>query len=341
METVGTGIEGLRACNFALQSWGGAYRVDCPDPGGFRGRIRSVRVGLAVLTDVELAHCIVRRNLESGIFAPESYNLILQREGDARMRQCGSEACLVPGDLTIIDTRFSSEFEAIDGFRQLALTVPAAPIRNLMGSSGVPVARSICGSSPAGRVLADLLISCHCNSSGLEDVDMIGAITQLFAAALGRRQVGGCERGHGTPDLVRIERFIDAHLDQDGLSPSLLARQFGMSVRQLYRLTSTAGCTPSALIWSRRLERARRLLNEERSDARVLDVALSCGFKDGAHFSRAFRRTYGSSPREARSNWGLHRRAPDPSLSLDFTRIPRLEPGLPMTAQSIGQRFAD
>jgi len=318
MQTIGTGVEGLRACNFALESWGGAYRVDCPHPGNFRGRIQSVRVGLAVLTDVELAHCVVRRNLECGMVAPESYNLILQREGDARMRQCGSEAFLMPGDLTIIDTRFASEFHAMDGFRQLALTLPAAPIRNLLGSRGVPVARSLSGTSPAGRVLADLLVSCHCHAAGLENVDLIGAITQLLAAAMGWRQVGDFEKGDRILSISRIEHFIDAHLDRDGLSPSLLARHLGVSVRQLYRLTAVAGCTPSALIWSRRLERARRLLNEERSGARLLDVALSCGFKDGAHFSRAFRRAYGSSPRESRLSWKGHK----PVSDLAFTQVP-------------------
>jgi transcriptional regulator GlxA family with amidase domain len=36
----------------------------------------------------------------------------------------------------------------------------------------------------------------------------------------------------------------------------------------------------------------------------VLDVALSCGFKDGAHFSRVYRRTFGHPPRESRERAG-------------------------------------
>jgi transcriptional regulator GlxA family with amidase domain len=75
-----------------------------------------------------------------------------------------------------------------------------------------------------------------------------------------------------------------------------------LSVRQLHRVTSANGCTPGALIWSRRLARAHQMLAEERSGARVLDIALSCGFKDGAHFSRAYRREFGHSPSESRAS---------------------------------------
>lgn len=306
MNADATGLRGLRACNDALQSCGGAYRVDSVRPAMFQGRICTRHIGPAILADVELAHCIVRRDLrdlESSRAADGYYNLILQCDGHAWMRQCGTATLLSPGELTIIDERFASEFETADAFRQLALTLPAAPIRQLLGSDGVPLAQRIPGSGGAARLLVDLMTSCHRNASSLADVDVIAAVTQLLAASVGRRQAAGRDSATRSPDLSRIARYIDENLDRDELSPAVLARQFAMSVRQLYRLTSTAGCTPSGLIWSRRLERARQLLNEGRSEARVLDVALSCGFKDGAHFSRAFRRAYGRSPRESRQGW--------------------------------------
>jgi transcriptional regulator GlxA family with amidase domain len=98
-----------------------------------------------------------------------------------------------------------------------------------------------------------------------------------------------------------FEGYIDEHIGRPDLAPPMLARHFGISVRQLYRLTSSWGCTPDALIWSRRLTRARRILAEGKCDSHVLDIALSCGFKDGAHFSRAYRREFGLPPRDSRS----------------------------------------
>mgnify|MGYP001235062004 CR=1 FL=1 len=36
--------------------------------------------------------------------------------------------------LTIIDSRYMSEFEASEAFRQYAFAIPAEPVRNLFGS---------------------------------------------------------------------------------------------------------------------------------------------------------------------------------------------------------------
>ena len=47
-----------------------------------------------------------------------------------------------------------------------------------------------------------------------------------------------------------------------------------------------------------RMERAQSLLAA--SDAAVGQIALSCGFEDAAHFSRAFKTYSGSTPLEFR-----------------------------------------
>jgi AraC-like DNA-binding protein len=242
----------------------------------------------------------VRRDFQNGSPVTEHYNLVLQFEGNARMRQCGSEALLLPGDLTIIHSRYMSEFEASEAFRQYAFAIPAEPVRDLFGPGGVPLARTISGSTGAGRLLADIVTSCHRNAPDLQELDLIATTMHVLAAAVGRvRPVAPLSAGR-VADRPNIERFIDAHLEQHDLNPEFVARHFGLSLRQLYRVTTTTGCTPAALIWARRLERARQLLDADRSDARVLDIALNCGFKDGAHFSRAFRRAFGQSPKESR-----------------------------------------
>lgn len=306
MESSALGIDDLDACNLALRNMGGAYRVDCGRRREFCGCIRSSRIGALLLADVRLSRCVVRRDFGSGIAIADHYNLVLQIEGNARMRQCGSEALLLPGDLTIIDSRYMSEFEATEEFRQQAFAIPAAAVREAFGRSGVPLARTISGSTGAGRLLGDIVASCCRNASGLRGVDLIGTAVHVLAAAIGRVRVPErCGPARGA-NRVSIEQYIDANIERYDLNPRLLARHFGLSVRQLYRVTIATGCTPGALIWSRRLARAHRLLAEERSGARVLDIALSCGFKDGAHFARAYRREFGHSPRESRRRTAVH-----------------------------------
>ena len=129
----------------------------------------------------------------------------------------------------------------------------------------------------------------------------------VLAVAVGKRHGADAVVPRQPPTRANIEQFIDAHIERHDLGPELVARHFGLSVRQLYRLAAATGCTPGALIWARRLARAHQLLVEDRSDSGVLDIALSCGFKDGAHFSRAYRRAFGQSPRESRLGVTEHR----------------------------------
>ena len=74
------------------------------------------------------------------------------------------------------------------------------------------------------------------------------------------------------------------------------AEMAGTSVRTLQRRLALHKHTYSALIEDARAERGRKLLRE--SDEKVIDVAYSVGYKDPAHFSRAFRRLNGVSPLE-------------------------------------------
>jgi AraC-like DNA-binding protein len=302
MDSSAPRTDDYHACNLALRGMGGAYRVDCWRRRDFRGCIRSDRIGALLLADVTLSHCVVRRDFDSGIAIADHYNLVLQVDGHARMRQCGCEALLLPGDLTIIDSRYMSEFEATEGFRQQVFAISAAAVREAFGGSAVPLARTISGSTGTGRLLADIVASCCRNATGLRGVDLIGAVVQVLAAALGQTRVPERMAASRGADRADLERYIDANIERLDLNPRSMARHFGVSLRQLYRVTVATGRTPAALIWSRRLARAHDMLAREHNGARVLDIALSCGFKDGAHFSRAYRREFGHPPRESRGH---------------------------------------
>lgn len=65
-------------------------------------------------------------------------------------------------------------------------------------------------------------------------------------------------------------------------------------------------------VWSRRLENCRNdLLSQSRTGQRVSDIALRWGFNDLSHFSRAFKRSFGHSPRDYRLGNGGGEAFPD------------------------------
>lgn len=101
-----------------------------------------------------------------------------------------------------------------------------------------------------------------------------------------------------------VERLLPLLVDlHDGLSEEvslrLLAEKFGTSAFHFHRLfTNVVGETPKKHIERVRLERAAMLLAV--SDAPVLEIGLSVGFKNAETFSRRFKKFLGLAPSEYR-----------------------------------------
>ncbi|HMM75149.1 MAG TPA: helix-turn-helix transcriptional regulator [Gammaproteobacteria bacterium] len=70
----------------------------------------------------------------------------------------------------------------------------------------------------------------------------------------------------------------------------------------LHDLFSDSPMTVSAWIRRQRLERCREVLREPHAQGMsVTEIALACGFKDPAHFCKAYRRHFGIAPTAARN----------------------------------------
>ncbi|GEK46891.1 AraC family transcriptional regulator [Halomonas pacifica] len=99
-------------------------------------------------------------------------------------------------------------------------------------------------------------------------------------------------------NMARLTRRVQA----DPAAPwdmARLAEVSYLSERQLRRsLSALTGQTPWQWLTRQRLARAARLLAED--EASITEIALACGFADGAQFSRHFRRWYGITPSEFR-----------------------------------------
>lgn len=96
-------------------------------------------------------------------------------------------------------------------------------------------------------------------------------------------------------NLLAALEAMEAHLETP-MPRERLAALAGVSLRQLERkFRLCLGIGVHAHYLSLRLARARQLLRE--SVMSVLDVALATGFTSASQFSRAFRRTFGQSPK--------------------------------------------
>ncbi|MEM8555562.1 MAG: GlxA family transcriptional regulator [Pseudomonadota bacterium] len=90
-----------------------------------------------------------------------------------------------------------------------------------------------------------------------------------------------------------IQRMEDN--TEEPISPSILARDVGLSTRQLERLFRRyLNRSPKRYYMELRLQKARNLLLQ--TDMSVINVALACGFTSPSHFSKCYRAQYNTTP---------------------------------------------
>jgi AraC-like DNA-binding protein len=102
------------------------------------------------------------------------------------------------------------------------------------------------------------------------------------------------------PAVVRMCALLDSSAPEREIRMTQLARQSGLSLRQLrHRFTDELGLNPRAYLRWRRL---RRAVASVESGASLTEAALAGGFADGAHFSRVFQAQFGMAPSQALSS---------------------------------------
>ena len=96
------------------------------------------------------------------------------------------------------------------------------------------------------------------------------------------------------PKLGQVIRMMEQNIEEP-ISPASLAKDVGMSTRQLERLFRRyLNRSPKRYYMELRLAKARNLLMQ--TDMSVINVALACGFASPSHFSKCYRAHYDTTP---------------------------------------------
>ena len=102
------------------------------------------------------------------------------------------------------------------------------------------------------------------------------------------------------PKLSQVIQMMEANIEEP-ISPSILAKNVGMSTRQLERLFRRyLNRSPKRYYMELRLQKARNLLMQ--TDMSVINVALACGFASPSHFSKCYRSHYDTTPYRERGS---------------------------------------
>jgi len=155
----------------------------------------------------------------------------------------------------------------------------------------------------------------------LDSVEQAMAVALVKDRAVRHRPVKIYRGGLGSARLRRIKELVHVKMEDD-LSLDKMAQSVGLSTAHFARMfRKSTGETPHQFVLRQRIERAKAMLRAP--DARVLDVAVACGFKTQQHFAQVFRDVCRVSPTEYRQGFldsevisASETRSEDTSLSL-------------------------
>jgi AraC-like DNA-binding protein len=103
--------------------------------------------------------------------------------------------------------------------------------------------------------------------------------------------------------VTAVRALIRPYLAQGHPPLSLVAEIVGMSERSLQRRLAQCGSTYSDIVKDARFSIASDLLVD--SDLNIADIAFATGYENAPHFSRAFKRLTGMTPRDYRGALAL------------------------------------
>jgi AraC-like DNA-binding protein len=241
--------------------------------------------------------------------------LMIQEEGICELEQGDRKAKLSPGDIGFLDTSRPYEVMFPRSFRQSILKMPSTLFRDI-----APRGDDLAGAAlPGGQALTaiarqNLLLLKH-SATAIEPIFLPAAANcaiDHLALALRATLRGETRKiaGHSTSNYVaQANAYISDHLHDTELSVEHVAQSVGISagyLQQLYR--TTTGLTIGQSILDHRLANCRKeLADPSLAGESVTSIAFRWGFSESSSFSRAFRRTFGVSPRQYRQ---LSRNAP-------------------------------
>jgi len=186
--------------------------------------------------------------------------------------------------ITVPDRTFHSVAEEMGGRASELNGTPLLKderIRALMAAAEADLGNG----SPAGRIYTD-------------SIGRALAAALMHSQGVLRSPMGHYRGGLSPVQLRRVTSFVHEYLHEDvsliqmaqeaKLSPAYFSQMFHRST----------GVAPHQFVLRARVERAKELLVKE--DARVLDVAIACGFQTQQHFARVFRAFCKMSPTQFR-----------------------------------------
>lgn len=271
----------------------------------FRASMHAASLRDFNLVDIAaVPHMVERtRRLVGECTTEPAYKVSLMVEGTGYICQDGRDVVLRPGDVAVYDTTRPYTLAFDEPMRTVVAMFPKRlvdlPDERVARLTAMALGRDDSLGAMVGSLLEQLAGRLHLASAttgwrlARNAVDLV---TILMRDRLEEEREPPAERR----DVIYA--YIEEHLDDPALSPTVIAGAHYISVRSLHLLFQHAGVSVSSYVRTRRLEHCRTdLADPALSGETVTAIATRWAFSDAAHFSRIFKATYGETPTEFRA----------------------------------------
>jgi len=262
---------------------------------------------LVVVRSVHSAPHSSSRRLERHMTDVDSryYFACMPLNGSVHISHVGRDCRLKSRELGIIATDSEYEIEMSDYLDAIWLRIPAEILRSYVISLNQVLGRPLDASRGLGLAAQQLMCSVL-NEGNVLSGRSARVLAQSLVNFVGELINSTVHDGavtsnlHRQKILTRACEFIEAHLDDEELSPQYIARGVGISVRYLSEIFATEGISPMRWVQKRRLELCRKEIEKNRGAGQQLicEIAYSVGFTNVSSFNRAFKAQYGRAPSE-------------------------------------------
>jgi AraC-like DNA-binding protein len=234
--------------------------------------------------------------------------LNVTRTGERTVRQRGREAEVVAGEAILTTTADPGVVSVPCASQLFSLRLSRAALRPAVADFDACLLRPVPRDNPALRLLTayvDTLLASDIPAVPVLLDRVVAHIQDLVALTLGANQDAFAiaqGRGVRAARLQAIESEIAKNLDNEDLSPGLVAARLGVTPRYVHLLLEETGKSFTQHVVERRLERAAALLRDPQWQCcKIAEIAAEVGFGDLSYFNRAFRRRYGATPSDMRT----------------------------------------
>jgi AraC-like DNA-binding protein len=253
----------------------------------------------------------IRMDRTRGLVSDGSDDLILPLVSEGRhfASQRGRETALDRRETALLSSADIGSVTCASRSRAAVLRMPSAPLASIIvgleDMVGRPIPRSSEPLTLLTRYIGLLRADVALRDPALRRL-AVAHVYDLIALSIGATREGAelaSGRGMRAARLSAIKGDILANLESnDDLSVEAVAGRQGITPRYVHMLFEAEGTTFSQFVLGRRLMLARRLLADPRQDHRTIAaIAYEAGFGDLSYFNRAFRRRFGITPRDVRT----------------------------------------